>query len=125
MVVKELLYIVLVGVGDRYILLAENDTETIYLLSFRHVYNIAAMGAQKLWTRQVVLQFLHIHQTHNLRSVFQIDTHIVLQTLNVENVVQRNADEFVVAFDKHKTILGGSLLALGNAKPVECFIRRF
>ena len=121
--VKILLYIFLVAVGDGQILVAKDDAEALNGLCLRHVDNVRAVGTQEFGTGQVVLHLLHIHQTHNLLSVGQIDTDIVLQTFNVEDVVQGYTHQLVVALHIHKAVSSVGLLLLGDAEPVECLVR--
>ena len=62
MLVEVLLDIVLVGVGDGDVFIAEDDAETVYLFDLGHVDDVAAMGAKELGTGQIVFEFLHTHK---------------------------------------------------------------
>ena len=50
MLVEILLDILLIRIGDGDVFLTEDDAETVYLFDLGHMDNVAAMGAQKLWT---------------------------------------------------------------------------
>ena len=83
------------------------------------------MGTYELWTRQVILKRFHVHQRHYFLAVFEINSHIVFQTLNIQNVVEANLYQFVVALYKHEPILL-VVVNLSNAvEPVECFLCHF
>ena len=112
MLVEILLDIILIAVGDGNILVAKDNAETIDGMYPRHVNDIRAMGAQKLRTGKIVFKLLHIHERHDFLTIGKVYTHIILESLDIENVVKGNTQQLVVALDKHKAVLGVGLLLL-------------
>ena len=74
--------------------------------------------------RQIVLNLLHVHQTHNTGTVLQVETDIVFKSLYIKNIVKTDADELIVTFDKHEAVTCIEFLLLGNGIPVERLIGR-
>ncbi len=109
--VNVLLHGILVAVGNGNELFAEDEPGPLDGGHHGHVDNIGAVDAQELRLGQIVLQLLHVHQAHNALAVLQVEAHIVLQALDVENLVEGNADELVVALDEEEAVLLHVLLA--------------
>ena len=116
MLFEKLLYVLFVGVGDGDVLVAEDDAETVDTLGLGHVDDIGAVGAQKFGTGQIVFKLFHVHKTHDLLPVSEIDAYIILESLNVQDVVKGYAYQLVVAFDEHEAAFMKSSYEMGFSR---------
>ena len=89
MLVEVELQLVFIVVRDGEEHIAEDDTEAIDGLNLGHMDNVGTMGAQELRLGQILVELLHRHERHELLTVLQTDTHIVLQALDIEDVIAR------------------------------------
>ena len=103
MVVEILLYVVLVVIRYRYLYTIENYLETLHQRCLGHVYDKRAMGAQELWFGQILLEFLHRHERHDLLVVLKIETNVVLKSLNIQYIIETYSLQLVVALNEHKS----------------------
>ena len=102
MYIEEVLHVILVVFGDGNVVLSEDNAKTIHKGCLRHVDDIRAMGTQELRPGQILLEFLHRHERHHLLTVFQIDTHIVFQTLDKEDVIEIDTLQLVIGLTNMK-----------------------
>ena len=121
--IEILLHLLLIVVGDGDEHIAEHDAEAVDRAHLRHVDDIRAVSTQELWVRQIILQFLHTHQRHDLLAALQTDTHLILQTLHIEDIVEADTQQFVFALDEHDTIIVISLTFLKDIIPILRFFR--
>ena len=117
--------VVLVGVGDGDVFIAEDDAETVYLLYHGHVYDVGTVYSQELRTGQIVFELLHAHEAHNLLTVDEVDAQIVLEAFYILDVVEGHTHQLVVALDKHETVFYGCGAALNGAEPLQGLVGGF
>ena len=53
-----------------------------------------------------------------------MNAYIVLQSLDIEDVIEADAQQLVVALDEHETIFAVSVQLLCSAEPRECLVAR-
>ena len=85
---KKLLFI---AFRDGNVLFIEYDTASVYHLDFAFLHDEGTMHTDELVGRQTFFHGLHAQEGEDgLLSVFQMDFHIVFQTLDVEDVAEWN-----------------------------------
>ena len=83
------------------------------------------MGAQEFRLGQILLEFLHRHERHDLLVVLKIETNVVLKSLNIQYIIETYSLKFVVALDEHKSVAAIYILSLGHIKPLQGLIGGF
>ena len=117
----------LVGVGDGDILLAKDDAVAVDHLDFAPLHDKRAVHPYELTLGQHLFERLETQQREDgVWFAFEINLHIVLQALDVENLVKGYLLEFVVALDKDIGALcrcgyrgAGGTVPLGQLEPLQ------
>ena len=60
--IEVILHVVLIVLGDRDIVISEDDAEAVDEGRLSHVNNVGAVGAQELRLGQIFIEFLHRHE---------------------------------------------------------------
>ena len=119
MLVQVKLHVVLVAFGNRDELVSEDNATSFDSRNEGHVDNETAVYALELRLGEIILEFLHVHEAHDLLPVLQVETYIVLEAFDEEDVVEPYAHEFVVALDEQETVVLHVLLAQHQGEVAE------
>ena len=96
-----------IAIGDGDVLLAKD-----YLTTFKHFYfvdinDVRAVYSEKLRLRKSAFYAVHRAKAeYSLGAFFGVDLHVVFKTFNVDNVVEVDANKFVIALHKHIATIG-------------------
>ena len=123
MLLQKVHHLILVVVGHGDVLVAEDDAQAVDRLHLGHVDDIAAVGAQELGVGEVVLQTLHGHERHHLLTRLQVEAYVVLQSLDIENIVEVEAQQLVFALHKEETVLQMDVLLLLCGEQLQRLVR--
>lgn len=123
--VDEVLEGLLVAVADGDVDVAEDDAVAVDFLDFVFLDDEGAVDADETAGGQQLLHVLHVHQREDgLLAGGGENFHIVLETLDVEDVVEVDLQQFILALDKDA---GGFLLATATFLvhqfvPLQCLV---
>ena len=119
MLVEVVLHIVLVVLRYGDVGFAEDNAETVYEGRLSHVDDVGAVCAEELRTREILLKLLHRHERHDAVAILQIEAHVVFQTLDIEDVVEVDAQQLVVALDEHEAVAAVEILLHEHREPLQ------
>ena len=94
--VDELVDGILVGIGDRDAGLAIKEAQVSDGVQAAEVSNERTVDALELLAGQTVLQSLEVGEGRDLTALREMETHIVVHALDVENIVEVDADKLIL-----------------------------
>ena len=94
--VNELVDGILVGIGDRDAGLAIIDAHVTDGVHAAKVGDERTVDALELLAGQTALQSLEVGEGRDLTTLCEMETHIVVHALDVENIVEVDADKLIL-----------------------------
>lgn len=94
--VDELVDSILVGIGDRDAGLAIIDTHVTDGVHTTEVGDERTVDALELLAGQTALQPLEVGEGRDLTALCEMETYIVVHALDVENIVEVDADKLIL-----------------------------
>ena len=94
--VDELVDGILVGIGDRDAAFAIIDADVTDGVHAAEVGDERTVDALELLAGQTALQSLEVGEGRDLTALREMETHIVVHALDVENIVEVDADKLIL-----------------------------
>lgn len=94
--VDELVDSILVGIGDRDAAFAIIDAHVTDGVHAAEVGDERTVDALELLAGQTALQSLEVGEGCDLTALCEMETHIVVHTLNLENIVEVDTDKLIL-----------------------------
>ena len=83
---------------------------------------IGILLGQELGMGQQFLQFPHTHQRGQGLPILQVEAEIVLHTLDIQDIVEKDTLQFILTLDEDDTVAEERILLHLDTKPTECLL---
>ena len=104
---------------DRHEHIAKHNTETVDGTHLRHPHHKGTATAQELRMGQQLLYLSHTHQRVDCLATLQMEAEIILHTLDIQDIVEKDTVQFIVTLDEYDTVAEKRILLRLGTKPSE------